>query len=71
MKPIIHVGKSGITDALVEELKKQIKANHLVKVKLLKSALYDKDINEVAQQLAEVTRSDLIEIRGNSIVLYR
>ncbi|KXS42328.1 MAG: RNA-binding protein [Methanohalophilus sp. T328-1] len=38
LKPILTLGKKGIDDAVVTELKKQIKANHLVKVKILKSS---------------------------------
>lgn len=69
LKPIINVGKNGITDANVEELKKHIKANRLVKVKMLKSAGID--TKTLAQQIADVTRTTLIDIKGNTVVLYR
>ena len=71
LKPIINIGKNGITDALVEELAKQIKANRLVKVKMLKSAAPDGDIKALAQQLADTTRTTLVEVRGSTVVLYR
>ena len=71
LKPIIQIGKNGITESVIEELKKQIKANRLVKVKLLKSASYGQDMETLANQLAEATNSNLIEVRGNSVVLYR
>lgn len=71
LKPIINIGKNGITDALVEELVKQIKANRLVKVKMLKSAAPDGDIKTLAQQLADTTKTTLIEVRGSTVVLYR
>lgn len=69
LKPIINVGKNGVTDANVEELKKHIKANRLVKVKMLKSAGID--TKTLAQQIADVTMTTLIEIKGNTVVLYR
>ena len=69
LKPIIHIGKNGITDAVVEELKKQIKANRLVKVKMLKSTGVDN--KTLAQQLADATKTTLIEVRGSTAVLYR
>ena len=69
LKPIIHIGKNGITDATVEELKKQIKANRLVKVKMLKSSGVDN--KTLAQQLADATKATLIEVRGSTAVLYR
>ena len=69
LKPIIHIGKNGITDATVEELKKQIKANRLVKVKMLKTSGVDN--KTLAQQLADATKTTLIEVRGSTAVLYR
>ncbi|MGP8322170.1 MAG: YhbY family RNA-binding protein [Methanosarcinaceae archaeon] len=69
LKPIINVGKNGMTDAAVEELKKQVKANRLVKVKMLKSA--GLDTKTLAQQFADATRTTIIEVRGNTVVLYR
>ena len=32
ISPILNIGKNGVTDTLIEELNKQIKANRLVKV---------------------------------------
>ena len=69
LKPIIHIGKNGLTDATVEELKKQIKANRLVKVKMLKTSGVDN--KTLAQQLADATKTTLIEVRGSTAVLYR
>ena len=36
LSPILNIGKNGVTDTLIEELNKQIKANRLVKVRVLK-----------------------------------
>lgn len=71
ISPILNIGKNGVTDTLVEELNKQIKANRLVKVKVLKSAEEGKDLKIIADELAEATRSTLIDVRGRTVVLYR
>ena len=71
ISPILNIGKNGVTDNLIEELNKQIKANRLVKVKVLKSAEEGKDLKTIADELAEATRSTLIDIRGRTVVLYR
>jgi RNA-binding protein len=71
ISPILNIGKSGINDSVIEELKKQIKANRLVKVKVLKSAETEKDLKTISEELAEATKSTLIELRGRTIVLYR
>jgi RNA-binding protein len=71
ISPILNIGKNGVTDTLIEELNKQIKANRLVKVKVLKSAEEGKDVKAIAEEIAEATRSTLIEVRGRTVVLYR
>lgn len=71
LSPILNIGKNGITDTLVEELNKQIKANRLVKVRVLKSAEEGKDLKAIADEIAAATRSTLIEVRGRTVVLYR
>ena len=71
LSPILNVGKNGITDSLVEELNKQIKANRLVKLRVLKSAEEGKDLKAIAEEIATATRSTVIEVRGRTVVLYR
>jgi RNA-binding protein len=71
ISPILNIGKNGITDTLIEELNKQIKAKRLVKVRVLKSAEEGKDLKTIADELAEATRSTLIDVRGRTVVLYR
>jgi len=71
ISPILNIGKNGVTDTLIEELNKQIKANRLVKVKVLKSAEEGKDVKAIAEEIADATKSTLIEVRGRTVVLYR
>jgi len=71
ISPILNIGKNGVTDTLIEELNKQIKADRLVKVRVLKSAEEGKDVKAIAEEIADATRSTLIEVRGRTVVLYR
>lgn len=71
LNPIINIGKFGITESVIEELKKHIKENRLVKVKVLKSAEGEKDLKTIAEELAQSTQSTLIEVRGRTVVLYK
>ncbi|AKB13717.1 RNA-binding protein [Methanosarcina thermophila] len=71
LSPILNIGKNGVTDALIEELNKQIKANRLVKVRVLKSAEDGKDLKDIAEEIAAATKSNLIEVRGRTVVLYK
>lgn len=71
IEALTHVGKNGITDSLIEELKRQMKDNKLIKVKLLKSAVEAMPREELAKELAEKTKSELIEVKGNTVVLFK
>jgi RNA-binding protein len=71
LKPVIHIGKSGLTEPVIEELKKQIKANRLVKVKILKSTFESEDTFQFSQKIADATNTTLVDVRGNNVVLYR
>jgi RNA-binding protein len=71
MEASTHVGKNGVTPSLIEEVKRQLKDNKLVKVKLLKSAIEAMPREELAKELAEKTRAELIEVKGNTVVLFK
>ena len=71
IKPILNVGKNGITDSLIDEIKKQVKANRLIKIKMLKTSSQGEGIKITAQKLAEMTNTTLIEVKGSTVVLYR
>lgn len=71
LKPIINIGKNGVTDHVLEEIKKQVKANRLIKVKMLKTSAEGEDIKTSAEKLAEATKTTLIDVRGSTVVLYR
>ncbi|MCE8422850.1 MAG: YhbY family RNA-binding protein [Candidatus Methanoperedens sp.] len=66
----LHVGKSGI-DKVVEELRMQLKNRRIVKVKFLKTAIIDGNKQELAEKLANLTDSEVIEVRGNTAVFCR
>ncbi|VVB87432.1 CRS1 / YhbY (CRM) domain protein [uncultured archaeon] len=66
----MHIGKSGI-EKVVEELKKQLKTKKMVKVKFLRTALLEGNKQELSEKLADLTDSELIEVRGNTAVFRR
>ncbi len=66
----IRVGKSGI-EPVIEELKNQLKNRKLVKVKFLKTAFVEVGRHELSEKLADLTDSELIEVRGNTAIFCR
>jgi RNA-binding protein len=69
LRPTIQIGKNGVTESLIEEIKKQIKKSRLVKIKLLKGFVEANDRKKVSKEIADETDSVLIDQVGNVIVL--
>jgi len=70
MEPIVRIGKNGITDKVIIEIKKELKNKHLVKIKMLKSAI-NNNKKQLALDLAKRTDSTLIDKVGFVVVLYK
>jgi len=68
-KPTIRVGKKGATDFLVREIDRQLDKSEVVKV--LKTALIDENIDEMAEKVAKETDSRIVRLRGHTVTLYR
>ena len=64
----IWVGKNGLTDSVVRELKDQLKSKRLVKVKILKNAVEEIPRNRIARELEEHSGAKLLDIRGGVAV---
>ena len=68
---ILTIGKSGLTEPVIKEVKKKLKQKKLIKIKFLKSALDKKDKKELFKELAEKTNSKIIHKVGFVVVLYK
>ena len=64
----IWVGRNGLTDSVVRELKDQLKSKRLVKVKILKNAVEEISRNRIARELEEHSGAKLLDIRGGVAV---
>ncbi|MFH1408554.1 MAG: YhbY family RNA-binding protein [Nanoarchaeota archaeon] len=71
LNPILQVGKAGITDALITELRKLLHRHKLVKVKLLKSFIDQTPSKEAAKELSEKADGKIIAQTGFMVCLYR
>lgn len=67
----LQMGKSGITDGFVAEVRAHLEREPLVKVKMLAAAREAGDRKALATELAESCGATLIEVRGNTAVLYK
>lgn len=66
---ILIVGKEGIGDNLVKQANDALEARELIKGKVLENSLLSP--REAAEQLAPLTRSEVVQVIGTKFVLYR
>ena len=71
LEPVIRIGKNGLTESTIKEIKKQLNKKKLIKVKFLRAFISDKNKKEVAKEIAEKTSSQLIYMVGFVVVLYK
>ena len=69
LRPLVQVGKGGIDDGLVAAVDQALADHELIKVKVGESAGMDR--HEVAAQLADKTKSQVAQVLGNTVLLYR
>ncbi len=66
---ILQVGKNGIVDTLVVQVSDALKAREIIKMKVLEGAMLSPV--EAAAELAEKTKSEVVQVIGNKIVLFK
>ena len=66
---IFQVGKGGINDQLIKQVDEALEARELIKINVLQNCMDDP--KEIAQSLAEHTRSQVVQVIGKKIVLYK
>lgn len=66
---ILQVGKNGIVDTLVTQVSDALKAREIVKMKVLEGAMLTPA--EAAAELAEKTKSEVVQVIGNKLVLFK
>jgi RNA-binding protein len=69
LTPTVHIGQHGLTPALINSLDDALRTRELVKVKLgNKDDIKPKD---VANALALATNSDVVQVIGRTVTLFR
>lgn len=66
---ILIVGKEGIGDNLLKQANDALEARELIKGKVLENSMLTP--REAAEQLAPLTRSEVVQVIGTKFVLYR
>ena len=69
MDPIFQLGKSSLTPENTQALAEALEARELIKINVLQNCADDP--NELAQIVAERTHSQVVQVIGKKIVLYK
>ncbi|SEQ42700.1 RNA-binding protein [Lachnospiraceae bacterium NE2001] len=67
--PVLSLGKASLTPEFVEATSEALRARELIKVNVLKNCIDDP--GSLAITLGERTRSEVVQVIGRKIVLYK
>ena len=69
MEPIFQIGKASLTPEVIKSVREAIDKRELIKGSVQKNCMDDP--REIADLLAERTRSEVVQVIGRKIVLYK
>ena len=68
-EPIVHVGKGGLSDALIKQADDALEARELIKGRVLETA--PQTAREAAEEIAAAVGAETVQVIGRTFVLYR
>lgn len=66
---IVHIGKDGIGDNLIQQADAALEARELIKCRVLENCMLS--AREACDELSRLTRSEPVQVIGTKFVLYR
>lgn len=69
LDPIFQVGKGSVTPEIIEAISEAFNNRELIKLSVLKNCLDDP--RAIAEVIAERTRSQVVQVIGKKIILYK
>ena len=69
MDPIFQIGKNSMTPELTKAVAEALQARELIKISVLKNCADNP--RELADMMAERTKSQVVQVIGKKIVLYK
>jgi len=71
LSAVIQIGKSGLTEGMLGEIRRQLKAKKTIKIKFLKSIVAKGARQEIIHKIIEDTHALLLTNAGSVITLYK
>jgi RNA-binding protein len=69
MTPNIIIGKNGLTDQVLKNIKDELSKHRLVKIKILQAYISDKDKKATFEEISEKTGAKTVQVIGFTITL--
>ena len=69
LDPILHAGKGGISDAMIQQADEALTAREILKGRVLESAPVTP--RELAEQIAAAVNAEVVQVIGRTFVLFR
>lgn len=69
LQPIFQIGKGGVNEAMNTQIAEALEKRELIKVSLLQNT--DEVADEAALEIAQATNSEVVQVIGRIIVLYK
>lgn len=68
LKPVVMVGRNGVSEQLISSVDAALMDHELIKVKFLD---FKEEKKEISEEIAAVTKSEVVGIIGNIAIFYR
>lgn len=72
LEPVLRIGKQGLAEGVIEQVRHELRQKGLVKIKILKSATQDREERRLmAERISKETGSAIIQQTGGILVLHK
>ena len=69
LEPVFQIGKASLSPEVTQAVEEVFNTRELIKIAVLKNCMDDP--KQIAQMLAERTHSEVVQVIGKKIVLYK
>lgn len=67
----VRIGKKGLSEGTINEIRRLLEKEGMIKVKILKTALKELEVEEIATEVSRKLNAEIIDVRGHTFTLKR
>lgn len=70
-RPSVRIGKGGLHEGLIDEVRRRLKEEGVIKVRVLRSYLTasGRTVDDIANEVAKAVGAEVVTVRGHVFVL--